>query len=120
MNLIKPGGNYGWPTYSYGRDYDGKEISALPVVAGIEKPLLLWQPSIAPSGLLFYEGSKFPAWKGNLFIGSARRGEINGTAGWSAWCSTTSSANCGASGCSPSWESACAMSSKGRTEISIF
>ncbi len=81
VNLIKPGGNYGWPIYSYGRDYDGKEISALPVVAGIEKPLLLWQPSIAPSGLLFYEGDKFPAWKGNLFIGSARRGEINGTGG---------------------------------------
>jgi glucose/arabinose dehydrogenase len=81
VNLIKPGGNYGWPIYSYGREYDGREISALPLAPGIEKPVLVWLPSIAPSGLLFYEGDKFPAWKGNLFIGSGRRGEVNGTGG---------------------------------------
>lgn len=81
VNLIKLGRNYGWPLYSYGREYDGKEISAMPLVPGIEKPVLVWLPSIAPSGLLFYEGDKFPAWKGNLFIGSGRRGEINGTGG---------------------------------------
>jgi glucose/arabinose dehydrogenase len=80
-NLIKPGGNYGWPDYSYGREYDGSEISAMPLAQGIEKPLLVWLPSIAPTCLYFYQGSKFPAWKGNLFICSARRGEVNGTGG---------------------------------------
>ena len=79
VNLIKPGGNYGWPNYTYGRNYDGAPLSDTPVGPGIEKPLLVWLPSIGPSGLLFYEGDKFPAWKGNLFVGSARWGEIPGT-----------------------------------------
>ncbi len=81
VNLIRPGGNYGWPKYTFGRNYDGKDFPGLPLAEGIERPLLVWLPSIAPSGLLFYEGDKFPAWKGNLFIGSGRRGEINGTGG---------------------------------------
>lgn len=81
VNLIKPGGNYGWPEYSYGREYDGSERSAMPLAPGIEKPLLVWLPSIAPTCLYFYQGDKFPAWKGNLFTCSARRGEINGTGG---------------------------------------
>jgi glucose/arabinose dehydrogenase len=79
VNLIKPGRNYGWPDFTYGRDYDGGPLSDTPVGPGIEKPLLVWLPSIGPSGLLFYEGDKFPAWKGNLFVGSARWGEIPGT-----------------------------------------
>lgn len=79
VNLIKPGRNYGWPDFTYGRDYDGAPLSDTPVGPGIEKPLLVWLPSIGPSGLLFYEGDKFPAWKGNLFVGSARWGEIPGT-----------------------------------------
>ena len=79
VNLIKPGGNYGWPNFTYGRNYDGGPLSDTPVGPGIEKPLLVWLPSIGPSGLLFYEGDKFPAWKGNLFIGSAQWGEIPGT-----------------------------------------
>ena len=81
VNLIKPGGNYGWPKYTFGRNYDGKDFPDPPVAPGIERPVLVWLPSIAPSGLLFYQGDKFPAWKGNLFIGSGRRGEINGTGG---------------------------------------
>ncbi len=99
VNWIKPGGNYGWPNYSYGRNYDGKEISPIPLAPGIEKPLLVWLPSIGPSGLLFYTGDKFPAWKGNLFIGSARWGEIPGTAAFSAWCSVPITASCGVSRC---------------------
>jgi len=81
VNLVKPGGNYGWPTYTFGRNYDGKDFPGLPLAAGIERPVAIWIPSIAPSGLLFYQGDKFPAWKGNLFVGSGRRGEINGTGG---------------------------------------
>ena len=41
----------------------------------------MWLPSIAPTGLMFYTGNRFPAWKGNLFVGSARRGEVPGTGG---------------------------------------
>lgn len=78
-NLIEPGGNYGWPDYSFGREYDGSDATPLPFGPGTVEPKLVWLPSIAPSGLLFYTGDAFPAWQGNLFIGSARWGEINHT-----------------------------------------
>ena len=73
--------NYGWPLSSYGRQYDGPRVSETPVGDGVEQPLLLWVPSIGPSGLAIYTGDKFPAWKGNLFVGSARRGEVPRTGG---------------------------------------
>jgi glucose/arabinose dehydrogenase len=78
-NLIEAGGDYGWPNYSYGRNYDGSELTELPFGPDTRKPLIVWLPSIAPSGLMFYTGEAFPAWKGNLFVGSARWGEINHT-----------------------------------------
>ncbi len=81
VNLILPGRNYGWPRYSFGRNYDGTRISQLPLDVGIEPPAIVWLPSIAPTGLTFYSGDRFPAWNGNLFIGSARRGEIPHTGG---------------------------------------
>jgi glucose/arabinose dehydrogenase len=76
VNVILPGRNYGWPKITFGRDYQGPRLSESPVAPGIEPPLVLWIPSIAPAGLTFYTGDRFPAWKGNLFVGSARRGEI--------------------------------------------
>ena len=76
VNVILPGRNYGWPTFSFGRDYQGPRISATPFAEGIEPPLVVWLPSIAPTGLTFYTGDRFAAWKGNLFVGSARRGEV--------------------------------------------
>jgi glucose/arabinose dehydrogenase len=81
VNLILRGRNYGWPTYTYGRNYDGTRLSAMPVVDGIEQPLVLWVPSIAPTGITVYTGDKIAAWKGNLFVGSARIGEIPRTGG---------------------------------------
>jgi glucose/arabinose dehydrogenase len=81
VNLILPGRNYGWPKVSFGRNYDGPRHSALPIADGIEQPLILWLPSIAPTGLAVYTGDRFPAWKGNLFVGSSRRGEIPRTGG---------------------------------------
>jgi len=81
VNRILPGRNYGWPTFSFGRDYEGPRISETPLGPGIEQPLILWLPSIAPTGLTFYTGDRFPAWTGNLFVGSARRGEIPRTGG---------------------------------------
>jgi glucose/arabinose dehydrogenase len=81
INVILPGRNYGWPTFSYGRNYDGPRISETPLGPGIEQPLVVWLPSIAPTGLTFYTGDRMPAWKGNLFVGSARRGEVPRTGG---------------------------------------
>jgi glucose/arabinose dehydrogenase len=81
VNVIMAGHNYGWPTVSYSRNYDGTPAADVRVADGVDDPLLLWVPSIGPSGLAFYSGDKFPAWKGNLFIGSARRGEVDRTGG---------------------------------------
>jgi aldose sugar dehydrogenase len=81
VNLILPGRNYGWPKVSFGRSYEGPRISESPVAEGVEQPIIVWLPSIAPSGLTFYSGERFPAWKGNLFIGSSRRGEVPRTGG---------------------------------------
>jgi glucose/arabinose dehydrogenase len=81
VNLILPGRNYGWPRVSFGRNYDGPRVSASPVADDVEQPLILWLPSIAPGGLGFYTGERFPAWKGNLVVGSARRGQIPRTGG---------------------------------------
>jgi glucose/arabinose dehydrogenase len=81
VNLILPGRNYGWPTWTYGRNYDGTRMSAMPITDGIEQPLVLWVPSIAPTGITVYTGDKIPAWRNNLFVGSARIGEIPRTGG---------------------------------------
>jgi len=81
VNVILPGRNYGWPKVTFGRGYDGAKLAASPVAEGIENPLLLWIPSIGPSGLAVYTGDRLAAWKGNLFIGSARRGEVPRTGG---------------------------------------
>lgn len=81
VNVIEAGHNYGWPTVTYSRNYDGTPISDTRVAEGVYDPLLLWVPSIGPSGLTFYTGDKLPAWQGNLFVGSARRGEVDRTGG---------------------------------------
>ena len=81
VNVILPGRNYGWPKASFGREYDGAPISDSPLPQGIEPPLIVWLPSIAPGNLAFYTADRFPAWKGNLFVTSARRGEIPRTGG---------------------------------------
>ena len=80
VNILKAGGDYGWPDYSYGRNNNSAPI-ANPNVPGIEPALLVWIPGITPSGLLFYTADKFPAWKGNLMVGSIVRGRTNGAAG---------------------------------------
>jgi aldose sugar dehydrogenase len=79
INILKPGRNYGWPKVSYGRDYPGPWHSDLPGHAGYEPPVVLWIPSIAVSGMAFYTGDKLPKWKGDVFVGSLRTGEIPGT-----------------------------------------
>ncbi len=79
INILKPGRNYGWPTVSYGRTYQGPWQSAPPGHVGFEAPVVIWNPSIAVSGMTFYTGDKFPKWKGDIFVGSLRTGEIPGT-----------------------------------------
>jgi glucose/arabinose dehydrogenase len=81
VNVILPGRNYGWPKVSFGRNYDGSVLTDAPLASGVEAPLLVWLPSIAPGNLLIYTGERFPAWKGNLFVTSARRGEVPRTGG---------------------------------------
>jgi aldose sugar dehydrogenase len=79
INILKPGANYGWPLVSYGRTYQGPWQSAPPGHAGFEPPVVIWVPAIAVSGMTFYTGDKFPKWKGDVFVGSLRTGEIPGT-----------------------------------------
>jgi glucose/arabinose dehydrogenase len=79
INIILPGRNYGWPIVSFGRDYPGPRVSEHPTREGMESPLVVWIPSIAASGMAVYTGDRFPRWKGNVFIGGMRTGEIPGT-----------------------------------------
>ena len=72
LNLIKAGANYGWPITTYGIEYTGETISDLTEAPGIESPVAHWSPSIAPSSIALYLGDAFPAWHGNLFIGTLR------------------------------------------------
>src|SRR5580658_483682 len=79
IDIVRAGKNYGWPDVSYGVQYDfqrtdgrknvpvGKGKTSMP---GVEEPTYFWVPDIAPSGMLFYTGDRFPEWKGNLFIGA--------------------------------------------------
>ena len=72
INVPKPGRNYGWPVISYGREYSGDKIGEGTSKPGLEQPVYYWDPSIAPSGMTFYSGDKFPAWRGNLFVGALK------------------------------------------------
>ncbi|MFV0492976.1 MAG: PQQ-dependent sugar dehydrogenase [Pseudorhodobacter sp.] len=70
LNRIQRGQNYGWPVISYGMNYDGSRIGEGQRKEGMEQPVLYWDPSIAPSGLVVHSGRMFPDWKGNFFTGS--------------------------------------------------
>ena len=84
VNIIKPGRNYGWPVISLGRAYAGDLTEggsgpqlAEPCAPGMEQPFLFWVPVIAPAGMAVYTGDRFPAWKGNLFIGGLRSTQLH-------------------------------------------
>ena len=73
INIIRPGVNYGWPVITYGVEYFvGTKIGEGTHKAGMAQPIYYWAPSIAPSGMTFYNGDKFPRWRGNLFVGSLK------------------------------------------------
>ncbi|MDQ3350321.1 MAG: PQQ-dependent sugar dehydrogenase, partial [Acidobacteriota bacterium] len=70
INIARKGKDYGWPTIAYGIEYKGEVIAGdITAKAGMEQPLYYWDPVIGPSGMVFYTGSLFPAWKNSLFIG---------------------------------------------------
>ena len=69
LNLIERGENYGWPVVTHSREYSGGLISPETSRPGLVDPKVIWTPSIAPSGLAFYNGDRFPQWRGNLFAG---------------------------------------------------
>jgi glucose/arabinose dehydrogenase len=79
LNIILPGKNYGWPLVTFGTDYDGTKISDATWRADLEAPFVYWVPSIAVSGLTFYTGDRFSAWKGNVFVGGMFHGRTRGT-----------------------------------------
>ena len=79
INIVKAGANYGWPMVSYGRQYTGPWQSDRAGHPGFEPPVVIWVPSIATSGLTFYTGDKLAKWKGDVFVGALRTGEIPGT-----------------------------------------
>ena len=74
LNLIEKGKNYGWPLQAYGDRVLGTADhspigAASPSAQGMEQPTYFWDPVIAPSGLQFYTGNAFPAWRGSMFVG---------------------------------------------------
>lgn len=72
LNRVDAGRNYGWPIIAYGKDYDDSKLGIGTSAPGLEQPAHYWDPSIAPSGLMFYSGDMFPEWQGDVFTGSLK------------------------------------------------
>jgi glucose/arabinose dehydrogenase len=72
VNIIEAGKNFGWPVIGYGVNYGGAKIHEASSRRGVEQPVKYWVPSIAPSGMAFYDGKLFPKWQGSLFVGALR------------------------------------------------
>ena len=72
VNLIHRGKNYGWPVISYGINYDGSTFAVATSKPGMEQPVIYWVPSIAPCGMTFITGDKYPGWEGDLVVGSLK------------------------------------------------
>lgn len=76
LNILEGGRNYGWPVVTYSFEYWGPKIADETHRPGIADPQLVWTPSKAPSGLTFYTGDVYPQWKGDLFSGALKFGQI--------------------------------------------
>jgi aldose sugar dehydrogenase len=69
LNVLKAGGNYGWPAVTYSREYWGPAISERRTTLGMEDPVVVWTPATAPSGLAVYTGDRPMKWRGSVFSG---------------------------------------------------
>jgi glucose/arabinose dehydrogenase len=76
LNLIRKGVNYGWPVITYGRNYNGTEITEFTRKEGYAQPILYWKPSIAVCGIEFYQGAAFPKWKNKLLVGALKYEDV--------------------------------------------
>lgn len=72
VNIVEPGNNYGWPVISYGINYNGTEFAEDTARAGMEQPVLYWDPSIAPAGMTFVTSDVYPGWEGDLLVASLK------------------------------------------------
>ena len=73
LNLIRAGVNYGWPVITYGVNYGiGTKIGEGTAKAGMEQPVKYWIPSPAVAGVTFYEGDRFPKWRGDLLMATLK------------------------------------------------
>jgi glucose/arabinose dehydrogenase len=70
VNVVRKGLNYGWPVITFGIDYSGRKIGEGQAKPGLEQPIHYWDPSIAPSGALFYTADRYRGWRGSLFTGA--------------------------------------------------
>lgn len=77
LNLIEAGKNYGWPLVVYGANYDGGPIPSPDSRPDLAKPVIYWNPVIAPGNLMFYSGNLFPQWKGSAFVSGLGSGTLN-------------------------------------------
>ena len=75
INLIRAGGNYGWPKATHGEEYGGGKIGEISIDGFID-PKWVWTPSIAPSGMALYNGNMFPELNNHLLIGALRAQNI--------------------------------------------
>lgn len=77
LNQPQAGKNYGWPVISYGRNYSGTKIGVGTAKEGLEQPVYYWDPSIATSGLAFYDGDLFAGWNGSLLVGGLAGAQLS-------------------------------------------
>ena len=73
VNVIRSGANYGWPVITFGKNYGiGTSIGEGTHRDDVAPPVHQWTPSIAPSGMAFYDGDRFPGWRGSLLVGALK------------------------------------------------
>ncbi|WP_395341862.1 PQQ-dependent sugar dehydrogenase [Ningiella sp. W23] len=76
INLVKKSVNYGWPVISYGINYSGTSFTDITEKSGMAQPNWQWTPSIAPSGMVFVTGERYPQWQGDMLVGSLKFAQV--------------------------------------------
>lgn len=77
LNRLAPGQNHGWPAVSHSVEYsNGQQIGSGRSAPGMADPVLAWMTTAAPSGLAVCTSDRMPGWRGDLFAGSLRGGDV--------------------------------------------